>query len=138
MEMPPPEYEPLLSQPNHAIISVPRGEGRPPHTTPVWYVYGDGRFYVSMTRQTVKYRLMQERPQISLTIDSEGPTVVAEGTAVFRDDDDFLLRMAKELNGLYRPNLELPPDDELLAQRKAEQRTVLMLEPSRVKAWGLS
>ncbi len=138
MEMPPQEYEPLLMEANHAIITVSRGDGRPPHSTPVWYVYGEGRFYVSMTKDTVKYRLMQQRPEISLTIDSDGPTVVVEGTAVLRDDDGFLLQMAKEVNALYRPSLELPPDEELLAQRKAENRTVLMLEPSRVKAWGLS
>lgn len=136
MEVPPGDYEPLLLQPNHAIISVSRGEGRPPHVTPVWYIYGDGRFYVSMTRQTVKYRLMQKRPEISLTIDSDGPCLIAEGSATFRHDDDSLLRIAKELNALYRPGVELPPDAELLARRKADQRTVLLLEPSKIKAWG--
>jgi hypothetical protein len=136
MQMPPAEYEPMLAQPNHAVISVQRGEGRAPHATPVWYIYGDGRFYVSLTKRTVKYRLMQAQPEISLTIDSGGPCVIAEGTAAFREDDQFLLRIAKELNALYRDGAELAPDDELLAERKADERTVLVLEPSRIKAWG--
>jgi nitroimidazol reductase NimA-like FMN-containing flavoprotein (pyridoxamine 5'-phosphate oxidase superfamily) len=131
-------YASLLAEANDAIIAVSRGAGEAPHVTPVWYVYGDGRFYVSITRNTVKYRLMQREPHIALVVDDpvEYRCVTVEAPARFRDDDAWLVRMAREVNAKYRPEVALPSDAELLASRRAEDRVVLVLEPEVVRVWG--
>lgn len=132
-------YEDLLAEPTDVIVAVSRGAGRAPHLTPVWFVYEGGRFHVSLTTSTVKYGLILRHPQIALTVDDpvRYRSVTVEGSAQFRDDDATLVRMARDVNAKYRPDVALPASDaEVLEARRAEGRTVLVVEPDVVRAWG--
>jgi PPOX class probable F420-dependent enzyme len=131
-------YEDLLASPVNAILAVPRAGGRGPHLTPVWFIYGDGRFYISTTRDRVKARLARRAEAVSLIVDDleTHRYVAVEAPPRFRDDDASLLRLAKELTARYQPGVTLPDDATMLARRKAEGRTVLVIEPERVIARG--
>ena len=134
----PAEFNVFLAEPRNAILSVSRGDGRPPHATPVWFVFEDGAFRVSITRTRLKFRLVERRPQISLVIDDPEHfrAVVVEGTARTSDADDELLRLAHQLQGKYRGRQSAQPEAELLRGLRAEQRVVVTLVPDRVMSWS--
>ena len=54
------------------MLGVNRGD-EPPHLSPVWYLYAEGVFTISIAATTVKYRLLQRDPRVSLCIDGGYP-----------------------------------------------------------------
>ena len=92
--MPPTEIETFLQAPCHAVIGVNRPDG-PPHLSPVWYLYEDGVFYISIATTTVKYRLLRRDPRVSLCIDGGYPdyrTVLVAGVAELHPNDEAIRR----------------------------------------------
>ncbi|MEX2229332.1 MAG: TIGR03618 family F420-dependent PPOX class oxidoreductase [Dehalococcoidia bacterium] len=136
----PAEFNAFLAEPRNAILSVARADGRPPHATPVWFIYENGRFRISITRTRSKSRLIERRPAISLVIDdaSRFRTVVVEGTARFSDSDAELIALAGQLQAKYRGRQPQTQADhaELLRGLRAEQRVVLTLDPEHVMSWS--
>ena len=83
--MSPEAYEQFVGADRHAILATNRSEG-PPQLTPVWYLYEDGRFYVSAVDSTVKVRNLRRDPSITLCIDGcrgDSRYVVVSGSARF-------------------------------------------------------
>ncbi|MPZ99783.1 MAG: hypothetical protein GEU80_10695 [Dehalococcoidia bacterium] len=134
----PPEFSAFLAEPRNAILSVARAEGRPPHATPVWFVYSDGIFRISITRNRVKFRLVERRPQVSLVVDDATGfrTLMVEGSATFSDGDTDLVLLAKELRAKHRPGAPTASDIEILRGLRAEGRVVLTVTPGRVLSWS--
>ncbi len=141
----PPEFDDFLAEPHNAILCIPRAadgsEGQDaPHATPVWFDYSGGRFRVSITRTRVKYRLLQESPQVTLVID-DAPTyrtVVVSGEAEILDDDASLLELRARLYAKYRRDFgasELS-DEELLRGLREEGRVVVSIRPEQVLSWA--
>ncbi len=58
----------FLAPARHAIIATNRVDG-PPQLTPVWYLYEDGRIYVSAGAETVKVRNLRRDPRVTICID---------------------------------------------------------------------
>jgi len=82
-EMSQAEIEDFLQAPRHAIVGTNPIEG-PPQLSPVWYVYENGRLYISISTHTVKHRNLLRDPRISVCIDGcrpDGRTVMFTGTA---------------------------------------------------------
>ncbi|MDA1002516.1 MAG: TIGR03618 family F420-dependent PPOX class oxidoreductase [Chloroflexi bacterium] len=134
----PAEFNAFLAEARNGILTVARGDGRPPHATPVWFIYQDGAFRISITRTRLKYRLIERRPSVSLVIDdaSRFRTVVVEGTARFSDTDAELVELAGRLQTKYRGRPPQQDETELLRGLRAEQRVVLTLEPDHVVSWS--
>jgi PPOX class probable F420-dependent enzyme len=134
----PGEFDAFLAEPRNAILCIARVPGAPPHATPVWYEYADGRFRISITRERVKYRLIQREPQVTLVIDDDSrfQTVIVSGRAALSDDDASLLSMSRTLRRKYGYGAADTPDEELLRQLHEEQRVVLTVVPSQVVTWA--
>src|SRR5882672_9339215 len=81
-----------------AVLAIPRDDGRPPLTTPIWYDW-DGttfRLQVDATGAKAKRLAKLGRAQVSLTIQSEVPPyryAVVYGTATLGPSDDPALRV---------------------------------------------
>jgi PPOX class probable F420-dependent enzyme len=73
----------FLGAPRHAIVGTNAVDG-PPQLSPVWYVFDNGRFYISIGTNTAKYHNLQRDPRISVCVDGGYPdfrTVMASGEA---------------------------------------------------------
>lgn len=86
------ERQEFLAEPRIAVLSIARGAGRPPHTTPVWYAYepgGDITFFTgTQGRRSRKAGLVREAGVVSVTVQREEfpyGYVTVEGTIVGED-----------------------------------------------------
>lgn len=73
----------FLNERRHAILATNQAGG-PPHLSPVWYLYEEGAFYVSVRAATVKARNLALDPRLSLAVDGGYPdwrSVIALGSA---------------------------------------------------------
>ncbi len=73
----------FFAEPHIAVLATIRKDGRP-HVGPVWYLYEDGVFLVSVLKDSSKPRQVARDPRVSLVIDRrERPylAVTVEGTA---------------------------------------------------------
>jgi PPOX class probable F420-dependent enzyme len=118
----------FLAEPRNAVVAGTRADGRP-HATPNWFYWDGTRFYVSTTRDRVKYRIFSRDPRVQLLVDdcTGFRYVMLYGTVDVREDlaaELPIFRAIREKHGR-----EVPPDDELLAGLEAEQRVLLAIMP---------
>ena len=57
-----------------------RPDGRP-HLTPVWFVWHEGRLYISTDPKSVKSHNIQHNPQVVLALEDGSHPVICEGLA---------------------------------------------------------
>src|SRR5215208_68550 len=86
------ERQEFLAEPHVAVLSVARGDDRPPHTTPVWYGYVPGGnitfFTGTQGRRSRKAEHIEKAGVLSLTVQREEfpyRYVTVEGTVVGAD-----------------------------------------------------
>jgi PPOX class probable F420-dependent enzyme len=86
------QIETFLQAPRHAIVGTNSADG-PPQLSPVWYVYAQGRLYISAGPGTAKCRNLQRDPRISVCVDGCFPdfrTVIVCGRAELIEAGDPL------------------------------------------------
>jgi PPOX class probable F420-dependent enzyme len=77
------QIDTFLHVPRHAVVGTNSVDG-PPQLSPVWYVYQEGRLYISVGVDTAKHRNLARDPRISVCVDGCYPdyrTVIIYGTA---------------------------------------------------------
>jgi nitroimidazol reductase NimA-like FMN-containing flavoprotein (pyridoxamine 5'-phosphate oxidase superfamily) len=86
------ERQEFLAEPRIGVVSVAKGDNRPPHTTPVWYAYEPGGnvtfFTGTQGRRSRKAELVERAGVLSLTVQREEfpyGYVTIEGTVVGAD-----------------------------------------------------
>jgi len=120
----------FLAEPRNAVVAGTRADGRP-HATPNWFYWDGHRFYVSTTRDRVKYRLFERDPRAQFLIDDATGFryVMVYGTVEIRGD------LAAELPNFrairVKHGRDVPSDEELLAGLRAENRVLLAFTPDR-------
>jgi PPOX class probable F420-dependent enzyme len=84
------QIEEFLASPRHAVLATKRRDGAP-QISPVWYLYDQGRFYISASVETAKHHNVRRDPRLSLCIDGCHPdarAVVVHGSATVLEPDD--------------------------------------------------
>lgn len=129
---------PYLTTPRHAIIATNRANAAP-QLSPVWYLYQDGRFYISVERGTAKFRNLQKDPQVSLCIDSGYPdnqSVVIYGTArLVTSEDPLQPQMRRQIIRPYHPSDE-SAQQHIDSTAHPEEMALIIVSPTRVLSWG--
>lgn len=83
------QVEEFLRAPRFAIVGTNRANASP-QLTPVWYLYEEGRLYVSIYVKSAKYRNLLLDPRISLCIAGDHPdarAVMIYGTVELIQED---------------------------------------------------
>jgi hypothetical protein len=69
------ERQEFLAEPRIGVVSVAKGDNRPPHTTPVWYAYEPGGnvtfFTGTQGRRSRKAELVERAGVLSLKVQRE-------------------------------------------------------------------
>jgi PPOX class probable F420-dependent enzyme len=134
------KIEAFLAEPRNLIVAGIRRDGRP-HLSPNWFYWDGQRFYVSTTRDRVKYAIFRRDPRAQLLIDDPVGfrAVLLPATAQIRED------IAAELPGFRaireKYGMAIPDDAEHLRALAAEVRVLLAFTPDRPPSswtsWGL-
>jgi PPOX class probable F420-dependent enzyme len=123
-----PEEEQFLKEHRFCVLSTLRGDGSP-QATPVYYLYQDGRLYISATRDRFKTLHIQRDPRVAVCVlHEEFPFnyVQVMGRAAVTEEN--LVETTRRIYMLFRT--ELPEDfPEHLAR---ERRVLLVVTPERV------
>jgi PPOX class probable F420-dependent enzyme len=130
----------FLSEVRNVVIAGVARSGRPV-MTPNWFHWDGERFYISTTRDRVKYPMFTRDPRAQLLIDDATGfrSVVVNGTVEFWEDLDKGLPYFKAIRGKHG---RAPVDDETMRKGLEEENRVLLVvipdrAPADWTAWGL-
>jgi PPOX class probable F420-dependent enzyme len=130
----------FLAEPRNVVVSGIRRDGRP-HLSPNWFYWDGQRFYVSTTRDRVKYAIFSRDGRAQLLIDDSTGfrAVLVPATVEIREDLEAELprfRAIREKHGMA-----VPSDEEHLQALAKEGRVLLAITPdgppSSWTSWGL-
>jgi PPOX class probable F420-dependent enzyme len=134
------KIEAFLAEPRNLIVAGIRRDGRP-HLSPNWFYWDGQRFYVSTTRDRVKYAIFRRDPRAQLLIDDPVGfrAVLLPATAQIREDIAAELPHFRTIREKY--GLAVRDDEEHLRALAAEGRVLLAFtpdtQPSSWTSWGL-
>jgi PPOX class probable F420-dependent enzyme len=97
------ELNKFLSETHVTVISTVDADNRP-RSAPIWYEWKDGAAYLFTGRRTLKWRNIQDNPNVSLCVDWREPpyrSAIIQGTAeeVEVDMYDLVLSMSVRYYG---------------------------------------
>jgi PPOX class probable F420-dependent enzyme len=136
----PDKLEAFLAEARNVIVAGIRKDGRP-HLSPNWFEWDGERFYVSTTRDRVKYAIFRRDPRVQLAVDdvTGHRTVLVSGTVDIREDVTAELPRFRAI--MTKHGRDVPADDELAAGLIAEGRVLLAITPDGPPegwtVWGL-
>ena len=127
----------FLAEPRNAIVAGIRSDGRP-HMTPNWYLWRDGKFFVSTTKDRAKFRIFSRDPRVQLSVDDAFGFryVVVDGLVDIGDDVEAGLEYFRDLrikHGRTESN-----DDDLRAEMIRDERVLLTITPDKPQAEWLA
>ncbi len=117
----------FLQIPLHATVGTTRADGSP-QLSPVWYIYENGLFYISITKNTAKYRNLQRDPRISLCIDGgreDLRTVMVSGTVEIIEKGDPRQRPIQ--GRLIQHYIADPTAAKQYAEESADWESILLI-----------
>jgi PPOX class probable F420-dependent enzyme len=87
--MTPTQIETFLKAPRHAVVGTNWVDGSP-QLSPVWYIFEEGRLYISIGAGSAKHRNLKRDPRISVCVDGCHPdarAVMIYGTTELIEGD---------------------------------------------------
>src|SRR5580693_1133906 len=132
--------EAFLAEPRNVVVAGIRRDGRP-HLSPNWFHWDGQRFYVSTTRDRVKYAIFRRDPRAQLLIDDPAGfrAVLAAATVEIREDLAAELPRFAAIRDKY--GMRALEAGDHLGSLIAEGRVLLAITPdgppSTWTSWGL-
>ena len=113
-----------------------------PHVTPIWYVWDDGRFVLTLGKSRRHLANIARDPKVTLCVDEDPRTtdltkspraVVCFGNGTLHQDEETVRSVTSKVENRYLPaEVRGPELDELLW---FEGRVAVVIEPQRWLAW---
>ena len=129
----------FLAEQRNLILAGTRANGRP-HVTPTWFYWDGERFYVSTTRDRLKYKIFSRDPRAQLVLDDPAGlrAVAIPATVEIREDTAAKLSRYRAIREKY--GMDELGDQEHLESLIAEGRILLAITPdgppSTWTCWG--
>jgi nitroimidazol reductase NimA-like FMN-containing flavoprotein (pyridoxamine 5'-phosphate oxidase superfamily) len=134
------ERDAFLTEKRIGRLASNRGDGWS-HLTPIWYVWEDGRFLLTLGKSRRHLRNIAGDPHVTLCVDddprmtdlSKAPrSVVCFGLATLVEDEQAVREATRKVETRYLGGAGGPELDELLW---FEGRTLVEVTPIRWLAW---
>jgi len=128
--MSPEEMESFLAEVRNIIVATIRRDGRP-QMTPNWFLWRDGKFYISTTKTRAKYANLKRDPRIQLVLDDAERhcCLIVDGKAEILENIDEFIPYSRAIRTKH---LGKPPDEQALREGLIrEQRVILKVTPDR-------
>lgn len=131
--------EAFLAEDRHAILATNSPDGAP-QLTPVWFVYEDGKLYISAQATTVKIRNLRRDPSLSVCIDGgrgDSRYVVIRGEAQLVEPGEPLQQqMRRRIIGKYHADEEAA--ERYYATTKVNPAVLIVVTPQKILSQGLT
>lgn len=127
----------FLAEPRNVIVAGVRKDGRP-SMTPNWFLWDEGKFFISTTKTRAKYRLFSNDPRVQLVIDDSTGFryVVVSGLVLIADELESGLPYFRALRAKHgRPSQS---EEALRDEMMRDQRVLLVVTPDRPQAEWVS
>ncbi len=126
--MPPtPEQERIIREERLAVLATLRRDGSP-QLTPINYVYQDGRFLISTTRDRAKYHNLRRNRQVSLCIlRPEGRSYVTVSGRAQVEETDLVEGTAE----IFRRISDRPLPENFAEVLRQQRRVLIVVTPER-------
>lgn len=126
------QQEAFLAERRNATIASINKDGTP-QVTPVVYYWDGSTFYISVTKETVKYKNIKRDLRISIIVDDvlDHHCVIAKGKATIQEDN--IWDMTSKIMHKYYGKEE---GDIYIEQLKKQNRVLIVLKPKKLQAWG--
>ena len=120
----------FLAEPRNIIVAGVKRDGRP-HLSPNLFFWDGERFFISTTRDRVKYKIFSRDPRVELIVDdATGHRYVrVSGTVEVLEDIPSNLPMDRAIREKH--GIPVAADDELAASLVADNRVLLAVTPAK-------
>ena len=120
----------FLAEPRNVIVAGVKRDGRP-HLSPNLFYWDGERFFISTTRDRVKYKIFRRDPRVELIIDDATGHRYARvsGTVEILEDIPSNLPMNRAIR--VKHGLPVAADEELAASLFADNRVRLAVTPAK-------
>ena len=120
----------FLAERRNIIVAGVKRDGRP-HLSPNLFVWDGERFFISTTRDRVKYKIFRRDPRVELIVDdATGHRYVrVSGTVAVLEDVLSNLPTDRALREKY--GMPVGVDEELAASLVADNRVLLAVTPAK-------
>jgi PPOX class probable F420-dependent enzyme len=128
----------FLAEPRTVIVAGVKRDGRP-HLSPNYFFWDGERFFISTTRDRVKYKIFSRDPRVELIIDDATGHRYARisGIVEIRQDIQANLpidRAIREKHGMAMAE----DDEEFAASLASDHRVLLAITPDKPAAgWSV-
>jgi len=125
---------------NGRIVRVSSvGPDGTPHIIPIWYVYENGRLYLSTGPQSIKVRNLRANNKVAFCVDVgeafyDLKAVVGKGTAKILTDKKFNDEIGKKILLKYLGDLNSPAAKQLASL----EHVVIEITPTTETSWDYS
>ncbi len=127
----------FLAEPRNAIVAGIRKDGRP-SMTPNWFLWQEGKFFISTTKTRAKFRLFSNDGRVQLMIDDSTGFryIVVNGTVDIADDVEQGIPYFRALRAKHGKGGQ--SDQELRDEMVRDQRVLLAITPETAQQDWLS
>ena len=120
----------FLAEPRNVIVAGVKRDGRP-HLSPSLFFWDGERFFISTTRDRVKYKIFSRDPRVELIVDDSTGHRYARvsGTVELLEDIPSNLPMDRAIREKH--GTPVAADEELAASLIAGNRILLAVTPAK-------
>ena len=128
----PAQLNEFLAEPRNAIVATINKDGSP-QLTPVGFYWDGATFYITTTKETVKYQNVKRDPRITLTVDQgdDYRTVIAKGKVQIQEADIW-----PTTGKLLEKYFGSQAGATYLEAMKKQNRVLLVLKPKTIRTWA--